>query len=353
MNSRERLLAALRKQEVDRIPWSPLIDGYFTSSLPQQGYKMNVVETVRFIGADLLERHVPTVKTSYKNVEFKEQVKGEEKVGIYETPIGSIYNIHKKTGNTTFLAKPLVKTEEDVKVLQYIYENTFYEPAYDEFEKEQKYIGDDGLATTSGPLTPIQSLLQHYMHIEPFTYGIMDYQESLEELMAVMHHKNLEVYKLMAQSPAEVIFDYEDTSTTVMSPTWYDIYCKNNIDQYAGILHNSDKIYITHMCGKLKGFKTSLAEGKMDGIDSVCPPTTGDTWLHEALEMWPGKVIIGGIEPPMLQRMNPKETRAYVENILEKVNPKASFILSTGDATPYGTPIENLIEITKIIKLVK
>ncbi len=34
MTSRERILAACRMQEVDRVPWSPLLDGYFLSGLP-------------------------------------------------------------------------------------------------------------------------------------------------------------------------------------------------------------------------------------------------------------------------------------------------------------------------------
>jgi uroporphyrinogen-III decarboxylase len=352
MNSRERLLAALRGKEVDRIPWAPLIDGYYTSSLPQQGYNMNIVETLRYIGADILERHVPVIKTLRKNVERKVTTKGDEEIEELVTPVGSINQISSftKGGKTRFLTKPLVNNEQDAKVLQYIYENTYYEPNFKAFENQQTYIGEDGLATISSPLTPIQQLLQHIMHIEPFTYGIYDFEDTLMELMEVMHHNNLKAYSLMAQSPAEVVFAYEDTSTTVMSPSWYDSYCKDYIDQYADIIHEGGKVFITHMCGKLKGFQCSILNGKMDGIDSVCPPTTGDTWLHEAVKAWPDKVIIGGIEPPALRRMNVEQTHEYIMDVLSKISKNDKIILSTGDATSFGTPIENLLEVTKIVR---
>lgn len=32
------------------------------------------------------------------------------------------------------------------------------------------------------------------------------------------------------------------------------------------------KVHIVHMCGKLRGLTGQVASGKMDGIDSVCPP---------------------------------------------------------------------------------
>lgn len=35
MSSRERIMAALQGQDVDRVPWSPCIDGYFLGDVNQ------------------------------------------------------------------------------------------------------------------------------------------------------------------------------------------------------------------------------------------------------------------------------------------------------------------------------
>ena len=48
------------------------------------------------------------------------------------------------------------------------------------------------------------------------------------------------------------------------------------------VVKGAGKVCIVHMCGKLKGFAAEVGAGRMDGIDSLCPPTTGDFWAHEA-----------------------------------------------------------------------
>lgn len=236
--------------------------------------------------------------------------------------------------------------------MQYIAENTEYELDCENFLRINKEIGESGIASPSTPFTPIQMLMQHEMGIERFTYFLYDYQEEMEEYMETLHDSNLKAYRIMAESPefARVFISYEDTSTTVMSPAWYNRYCKKYIDAYADMMHKGNKIFITHMCGKLKGMIDEIKEGKMDGIDSVCPPTTGDLWSHEALAAMPDKIIIGGIEPPALKRMSVEETKAYVRKVITDCTSLKRFILSTGDATSFGTPIQNLKAVTEVVE---
>lgn len=352
MNSKERLMAVLTGKTPDRIPWAPLIDGYYTQSLPEQGLNMNEIEIIKHIGGDILLRHVNIVKSKLRNVEYKTIRKGNEEIRLYETKVGNVESKYIYSGNTCFKKEPFIKSVEDIKTMQYIAENTTYEKDYNLFNEVYATIGESGLASPDIPLTPIQSLLQFEMGIEKFTYSLYDYPEEMEEYMSVLHAKNLENIKLNADSPEnmKIFIEYEDTSTTVMSPAWFKKYAIDYIDEYADILHKNDKIFITHMCGKLTGMLDYLVQGKMDGIDSVCPPTTGDLWSYDALERLPGKIIIGGIEPPALQRMSVEETKDYVRNVINKSKPFGRFILSTGDATSHGTPVENLKAVTEIIK---
>jgi uroporphyrinogen-III decarboxylase len=163
--------------------------------------------------------------------------------------------------------------------------------------------------------------------------------------------KDLEKYRLLAESPSRVVIDYEDTSSTVISPTYFRRYCAPIIDEYASVCHAAGKLFITHMCGKLSIFSTALKAGLQDGIDSLCPPTTGDWTAWDARAgLGPEKIIIGGIEPPRLERMTVPETRAYITDILERMPTYRRFILSTGDATAYGTPVANLRAVGKAVR---
>ena len=351
MTRRERLLAALRGEDVDRIPWSPCMDAYFTSSLPEQGYNMDLIETLRFLRCDIMERHVPILEAVYDNVSFREIIRGDTIVHEYVTPVGTLVEESKRSGKTTYRSKHLLRSVEDIKIYQYIVEHTSYRPRFDEFLERDRFIGDDGLATPSGNLTPIQSLLQHLMGQDGVVLKLFDHPDEMNQLLETMHQKNLESYRLLAESPAPVVFTYEDTSTTVMNPAMYLTYSAPQLDEYAEILHRAGKVFITHMCGKLKGFAHLIAAGAMDGVDSLCPPTTGDLWAHEAREVWgEDKAIIGGIEPPALVWMSASETVEYVVDVLNRMAPGKAFILSSGDAVSYGTPIENLLAITAIIE---
>ena len=57
MSSRERLQAALASKPTDRVAWSPCVDGYFLSSLPED-QKLDEAGLHRTIGSDALLRHV-------------------------------------------------------------------------------------------------------------------------------------------------------------------------------------------------------------------------------------------------------------------------------------------------------
>lgn len=351
MTNRERIIAALNGKETDRLPWAPLIDPYFVNSLPNQGYNLDLVDAMKYIGIDIIERHVQAVKGHTRNLNVRTETRGKSTRTYFDTPVGTLFSDTCQTEYTSYVSKHLISTIEEAKIYQYIAENTTYSPDFEYFSSRDKAVGDYGIATPSGPITPIQDMLQYYTGVEDTVYMLADYPEEMDELLSVMHERNLRQYKVLADCPCEVVIDYEDTSTTVMSKSMYENYSAPMINDYADIMHSGGKKFITHMCGKLSGFAETIALGRMDGIDSVCPPTTGDLWPWDARKVFgDSKVIIGGIEPPGLSRMTVEESLQTVVNIIRNMPSLKGFILSTGDAVAYGTPIKNLIAITKLIE---
>src|SRR5665647_2350624 len=113
MNSKERLMAVLTGKEPDRVPWAPLIDEYFTGSLGLQGLNMDIIDTLRYIGADTIFRHAHILKWNVENVEYKTLKNGNEEQRLIETPIGTIKARYKYSGNTSFTEKHPLTTIED------------------------------------------------------------------------------------------------------------------------------------------------------------------------------------------------------------------------------------------------
>ena len=77
LTKRERILAALHLEETDRLCWSPLIDPYFINSLHLQNIHLDIIEAMRYIGNDIMERHVASPKVQMKNKMVSDLIEGE------------------------------------------------------------------------------------------------------------------------------------------------------------------------------------------------------------------------------------------------------------------------------------
>jgi hypothetical protein len=373
MSGKERLMASLAGEETDHVSWAPLIDPYYTAWLATQGYEdaprgrledneglwteetdaLDIPYAIRLVGGDILERHSPTVRAVEDDTITRRTItRDAERIEIVETPAGSLITERRYSpvGHTRYISKHPVSTVKDLKILQYVWEHTHFEEDFAGFRERIDAIGDDGIPTSDGPQSPIQHFYMFLCGIQATTYLILDHPTEMAECFAVMHAKNLEHYRLVCESPTGVVIDYENTSSTVMSPAFYRRYSEGYINEYADICHDAGKLFITHMCGKLSAFNRELGQGRQDGFDSICPPTTGDIWACQARQAWGDKkVIIGGVEPAVLARMDERETRAYVTRILDDMPTLRRFVLSTGDATPFGAPVENLRAVSEVV----
>lgn len=353
MTKRERILTALQNKPTDRLPFAPLIDDYFISSL-RHGTRPDaeIISIMRELDVDILERHVSCVTETMQHVTQREWQNdaGTESFTEFETPVGSLRCSSKFVGKSWVMSEHLIKTEDDLKVFQYIAQHTDYEPNYESFLARDAYIGDDGIASASGKMSPLQELLQFHIGVENTVYFLADYPDEMEELMAVMQERNLRQYRVLANSPAKIVIDYEDTSTTVMNPNMFTAYSLPQFNAYADVMRDAGKIFITHMCGSLNGLKTQIGSGRQCGVDSVCPPETGDLTVWDARAAWGNKVIIGGICPPDLVMRSAQDNLHTVCEIIKKMPVLSGYILSTGDATPYGTPMATLKAISNLVK---
>jgi hypothetical protein len=375
MTGKERLEASLRGEDLDHVSWAPLIDPYYTSWLAAQGYggpdapkvvledreglwseeldALDIPYAIRLVGGDILERHSPTIRVVEDgHVTRRFLTRDLEQLEIVETPVGILKTERRfsPVGHTTYISEHPVSSVADLKILQYVMEHTHYEEDFDGFRDRLRVIGDDGIPTSDGPQSPIQHFYMFLCGVQATTYMLLDHPAEMAECFAVMHAKHLEQYRLACESPTDVVIDYENTSSTVMSPAFYRQYSEPYINEYADICHAAGKLFITHMCGKLSAFNAELRRGRQDGFDSLCPPTTGDVWASEARAAWgDNRIIIGGVEPAALAQMDVAQTRAYVTDVLDRMPTLRSFVLSTGDATPYGAPVENIRAVADVV----
>ena len=237
MTSHERLLAALRGRETDRIPWSPFL-AYWWEDQPQAVQDRGQIWFLKEIGADALLRGFKTPFTNsdacgiekypsfclpFDGCEVRRTARADRLHVEFETPVGNLSLLARTSSvaNSQFVTEHPVKRREDYKILGYLIEHMRIEPDYGPIAAEIAEVGDDGLSV---PLispfqkTPFQALIEHFVGTERLIYDLQDFPEEVEALLAVMSERALEAVRIAAASPAEAFITWEDSSTTNVSP---------------------------------------------------------------------------------------------------------------------------------------
>lgn len=357
MSSRQRLLAAIKGEETDRIPWAPEINQYFAEihlkeagldNAPHQYVAIN-----QLIGGDALCSFLP-YKTIYQGgIEYRTETYDSETWEIFETPKGQLISKFReeRVAKTRFRYEPFLKGPENYPAYRYLIENTEYIPDYDGLLEEMRKVGEGGLVTLTAPPTPLMGFIMDYMGAEATIYQLHDYERKMVELMEVIHQKNKEAYRICAQAPAgEMIRPFEDTSSSLTSPKMFKKYCLPHLKDYAAIIHEENKLFVPHMCGHLKDMLPFLKESGIDGIEAITPPPTGDSTAKMVREIMGDKcIIIGGLDPTLFSTMSREEIEEVVKTTLDSMNGDRRFILGNEEISA-AAKMENVLAVSRIIK---
>jgi len=369
MTSRERLLAALRGQPVDRLPWSPFL-AYWWESQPQAIQDRGQIHFLRELGADALLRGFTTPfvcsdlwgQSSYStfsqripNCEVRRSERGADMRVWFETPVGALTQLGRRSeqGNTRFLVEHPVKRREDYKVLSYIVERMIIAPDYTAVTDEIAAVGEAGL---SAPLispfgkTPFQSLVEHFVGAEQLIFDLMDYPAEVEALLAVMSARAEEAVRIAVASPAEAFITWEDSSTTNVSPALFRRYIFPEMRRWAAMVHDAGKLLLHHACGHLRALLPIITEEGVDAVESLSPPPTGNIEIWEAQALLGQRTgLVGGIEPVNFLNLDLPALRVYIEELLARMDHRR-WILANSDSCPPGVTLEKFRLVTEIVK---
>lgn len=354
MKSRQRLLGAIRGDAIDRMPWSPFL-AYYWEHLPAGIQKMGQFEYLRQMGADPLLRGFHCLSNCiYKNCEIIDKVVGREHFRTFHTPVGDLTerSVRSDLGETLFLVDHPVKTAEDFKILQYIHENMVIAPDMERFEQDFKLYGDDALLL---PLlgvhckTAFQSLVEHWVGTVALTYALYDEPDVVEECLAVMQARDEETVRNAVNSSADGFIFWEDSSTTNISPAFFEKYTKPEIDRWGDLVHDNGKLLIHHACGHLKDLLPLMGSSNIDAIESISPPPTGNVTLQEAAAIVPDHIaLIGGLEPVRLLSGTVEDVKNDARQLIRDLSGRR-FVLANSDSCPPGVAYEKFLAVTELV----
>lgn len=228
MSRRERLMAAIRGEDVDRLPWSPLLEGYFLGSQLDQFAAFRRIRAdamirnvINYVGSVPMATSLPPPGKSLPYTLSTTMV-GEEAELSYETPVGTVterFLLNEQSPNIPWVTKNKVQTVEDLKVLRWMYEHAEFASAPSLFESMAEQVGDDGITTVSALGTPLFWMLNFDVGVGNFWYLYSDHIDEVEQTLEAAHEMYLRLFKTVAEGPGEVVIQYENLSSSLCSPT--------------------------------------------------------------------------------------------------------------------------------------
>jgi uroporphyrinogen-III decarboxylase len=282
----------------------------------------------------------PPVETT---IDFKDGVLIE----TLRTPVGTLtgqWAFSERVGSIPHAITHVVNTLEEMKVFHWAVDHLDQnrpDPLFENFGLVDKDIGNDGIATTSFNNSPLMFLIEMVWGLENTYYLLNDYPGEVEDILQKLHLSLKRQLEVIVRSPAKVVIEYENTSSTLLSPKMFRKYVLPFLNEYAETLRAAGKIYLIHMCGRLRAFKEDLAAGPFHGIIDTSPPPTGDFPLDEAASGLPGKVVIGGVDPTTFINPDPAFVEAEIAGLLERLKPFRGVMLGSADVAPRGALPEN------------
>ncbi len=344
MDVAERVWKVLKGEMPDRIPWliysNHLPRGSFERRMRDMGLGLDVRCSVYKV-------HTPNVKVETRTV-------GDYVYTIYRTPLGEVYSKRRTglsfqfSGQGSWTVEHPVKNPDDLKVMKFIVEDMVYEPEYEIYRQTEEELEGDGIVTAGADYTPLMKTIIGYMGFKNFAIMYRRHMEVIEELLESLDKKYLEMYGIIAKSPAKIVRIGDNIDGVMISPHLFERYCLPYYNKYADILKNAGKIVISHMDGRLKMLKALIAKTKLDAIEAFTPPPVGNLPVKEAKEAWKDKVVWMNFPEEVLLRTT-EEIRDYTLKLLKDMAPGLGYMISvTEDIHPahfrkgIGTVTETL-----------
>ncbi len=358
MTTKERWLAAIKLEPVDRLPFWPKLHGAYPPAQTGRFREMAVAEIMNWLGAD------PQVGIGrcWREVVTRASVEHEKTEGV-------LRSVWKAGGGRLEMVRHFdpasdswhpvqypVNRIEDVKILTEYYEDVSVEPdpaARQQTVARHRELGDKAITCGNIGISPLMDWIQHLAGVETGHYLLADYPDEVGGLFQAMHRVLRRRAEIEAEhNPAELLYVTENTSTTLISPTQYAEWCFPQIMDYAQIANARGRNMVLHMCGHLKDLLPQLARLPVRAFEAFTSPTVGNTTLLDGRSACPDKCLIGGTNAALWIRPAADIIR-QIEKDLAALPHQRGIVLSSAGVMPPACAPETIRQVFEAIKGLK
>ncbi len=372
MTHRQRILAAVAKQPVDKLPFGARIDLWYNyhsarNTLPDRYRGWNMIDILRDLGAGCYvvlgsqvtgsgapKRIFSLWETSYPGVETTARQEGPVTTTEYKTPAGNLRSGTEFNYTEGYLqgysVERLFKTEADYPAIEYLLERAEFTPDYTGYLELAGMLGEDGEIRCGSRTSPMQYIMRDLMGYETFFYELADHPGKVERLYEVVKKMVWKQLVILAESPAQTVAISGNWSDDVHTPVFRK-YFTPWLREANDFLHRHGKYTLVHADGEMKRLIPLVPDTGLDVAEAWSPYPMTSVTTRELREAWGDRVTIWGGLPTVIFEPDYSDAAfdAYLVNLFREIAPGNNFILGMGDNFPVDGDIERIRRVVEMI----
>lgn len=341
MSPRDRLLAALRGQPFDRVPWSCysnlLPRGHAERLLRERGMALITPVTP-------YTKEMPNVEVISREVSRDGQTYTHR---TYRTPVGEVTETRRAEPGygSSWIVEHVIRRPEDYPVVEFMVRDTILRPNFKAVTEMEADLGGDGVALAWTTRSPYQQMYIEMMGLERM---VLDRADALPGFVAL--HEALDdlaerIHRLVAQSPATLIWNPDNLTDLVAGGPVFDSYYVPYYNRVADIAAEAGKIVVSHFDGRLASLTEPIGRTRLPVVEAFTPPPMGDLTVLQAKAAWPDKVVWINF-PGSLFLETPDAVRRFTRDLLEESMPGGRFVLGITENIPAGVRVDALLALS-------
>ncbi len=289
MTPRQRVEMVIAGQKPDHVPFT-----VYEYKIPQCA----VERQLRNEGLCIMNRRYVGYSTVTPNCQTETYSYTDEKTGkgmvrtVTHTPKGDLTSLSEPADFTSWRHELPFKGPEDYEKLIFQANDTQFVADYGSVIKAQEWLGDDVYLRGGMPgYSPLQGLIYTYMGVETFTIEWMERRDELMRLYQALHERNRRCYKILAESPHQVVQYGGNVSPEIVGTERFRNYVLPHYNELAEELHRRGKQLLVHLDANCRLFAQEIADSGIDIVEAFTPAPDTDMTLAEARAAWPDKVL--------------------------------------------------------------
>jgi len=370
MTPRERLCAAMRRQEVDKVPCSPRWGHggrilYPGDPAPAFDLMMRAAEEFGFdphvnvtSGVPNLLKEMDADARGVEGVRIEAEVADDGPCEIItrtlHTPAGVLREKLRmpKPGRLEYGLGPnpvhlerMVKGPEDLPALRCLMPNPAQYDVCRQWREMDARLGERGVAGVV-IWSPLDYQAGYAYAMEDMMVDYFERREFVDELLGIFQDKMMTETEAVLKSGAKVVFGtwFFASLSVGWSPAMFRELFLPQLKAHVELVHRFGAVYDYYDDGKVMGVADMVAEAGVDVFETLTPPPVGDADLVALKRRIGGRVCLKGYGDLLygLKMGTPQSVEKMVREAMETAGPGGGFIYGTSDGIREGTPRENL-----------